>query len=152
MYHARCLDLALSVECFWNYVQSEDEQCGSSVKCQRERLAHPRHPGASETRVLSQPPCLSTSLQRPWANSIFGRIPCNPSRLAYVIITFPLPGRVSTTVFTRCHARDFRPIYDAGYRCIQCIWTRRPKMFFCGFDCSLVGCSVLCHGEGHRAG
>ncbi len=60
MYHARCLDLALSVECFWNYVQSEDEQCGSSVKCQRERLAHPRHPGASETRVLSQPPCLST--------------------------------------------------------------------------------------------
>lgn len=53
---------------FWNHVLLEGERCGSSVKCQRERLAHPRHPGASEMKVLSLPPCLSTPLQQPWAN------------------------------------------------------------------------------------
>lgn len=84
---------------FWKHVLLEGERCGSSVKCQRERLAHPRHPGASEMKVLSQPPCLSTPLQQPWANQILGRIPRNPSRLAYVIITLPRPS-IDNSIYT----------------------------------------------------
>lgn len=94
---------------FWNDVQLENDWCGSSVKCQRERLAHPRHPGASETKVLSQPPCLSTPLQQPQANY------CRSEKGSLVIQAVwlvssslsPSPGRRSATEFTQCNARNF---------------------------------------------